>query len=456
MKRSIRILSGLVFTLLAAVSCTTGPALARLDGSSPILDSGSIVFEGPDANLFVIASDRSQPIRLTSGADPDRLSYPAYAWAGDRVVYVAHERSSDGGLTASLYAVRPGARSVRVWRDDSIAPFFLSASPDGSRVGYLGGAAGAAGFRMESVDLANRERVVHGTGQPFYAAWSPTGTQIVSHVNGGPGRNAALRIDYIDALPRIGRVGDPSPALQNDPARLPLRPGAFQTPAYNSDGSRIAVVLRTVDGPGIHFLDAVGDDIGRLTDTRGAVTMSFAPDGNTIAYIDGGYSAIGSIVGPLAVAGATNRRLSDAATAFFWSPDSLKLVFFEPYLSRSDRSPVVMYRVRMYSVLDRQVFTVATMRPAPTFTQQIVPFFDQYARGHSIWSPDSRLLALNTASIAGPEVIHLIDTDTVGPAEFIRVRASGTSDAEALGLLLSEGVRSRPLAFGSNPFFAPE
>ncbi|TVQ18750.1 MAG: hypothetical protein EA382_17375 [Spirochaetaceae bacterium] len=455
----------LMIVLLVAASCATGSDPTRLDGPNPILDSGSVVFQGPDANIFVIAWDRSQPIRLTSGAMAGRLSYPAYAWAGDRVVYVAHDRSADGRLTAAFYTAVPGGRSVRVWRDDSVAPFFLYPSPDGSRVGYLGGSAGTTGFRMESVDLGNRQRVVHGVGQPFYTAWSPSGTQIVSHINGAPGRAAALRIDDVDTLPRIGRAGVPSPS---DPSpsvpsplgstaapRLPLRPGAFQTPAYNADGSRIAVVLRNGAGSGIHFLDATGEDLGRLADTRGAVAMSFAPDGNSISYIDGGYSATGSVVGPLVVAGATNRRLSDAATAFFWSPDSLKLVFFEPYLTR-DGSPTLMYRVRMYSVIDRQVFTVATMRPAQSFTQQIVPFFDQYARGYSIWSPDSRLLALNTVSIAGSEVIHLVDTDTVGPFDFIRVSASGSSDTEALGLVPGEGVRSRPLAFGSNPFFAPE
>ncbi|HEY8635642.1 MAG TPA: hypothetical protein VIL81_00120 [Candidatus Limnocylindrales bacterium] len=45
------------------------------------------------------------------------------------------------------------------------------------------------------------------------------------------------------------------------------------------------------------------------------------------------------------------------------------------------------------------------------FVSQLLPFFDQYALSHRIWSPDSASIALPLVGAGGPSQIFVIRTD---------------------------------------------
>jgi Tol biopolymer transport system component len=440
-----------VLIVLALAGCATPRSFPVLERGGPAIDAGSIVFTGTDGNLYVADGSRDEVLRIAADADlrSGALRYPAYTWVGDSVVYTTQERDTDGAIATTMYAVRPGSRARRIFREEGLAPFFLSPSPDGSRVGYLGSVEGSAGFVMGSVDLSSRRRTSHGSGQPFYAAWAPDGGSLVTHV-GAPGTRAGSELELQTLAAGRNAV---------EQTRLALAAGVFQTPDYSPDGSRIAVVLGTGDRSGIHVLNDAGEDLGVLVGLEGtAASVAWSPRGTRLAYLDGIFTRAGALVGRLYVAGygaARPRKVSDLAIAHFWSPDGTKLLYFEPYTVGA-AGGALAYRVGVYSLVDDSTSFLATMRPAPAFAAQIVPFVDQYERGYTLWSPDSRLITLNTQGLGGEQFVHVLDTESYAPTDAFRVSftpAQGVP-AEYLGLVPAEGVQARAVAAGTLPFFS--
>ena len=445
------LLAVIAFGLLAG-GCATVETVPVLETGEPGLESGAIVFTGGDGNLYVADAGWDGIIRLTEDAELESgsLRYSAYTWAGDSVVYATQEADAAGSIATTLSAVRPGERARTLFRDEGFAPFFLSPSPDGTRVGYLGGRAGEMGFAMGSVELETGERIDHGTGQPFYAAWSPDGDSLATHI-GSPGSRTGSRL----ALQTFGDEG----AVAASATELGLDTGIFQTPDYAPDGSRIAVVLRDAAGDGIHLLDESGSDLGRLVALEEtAASVAWSPVGNRLAYLDGVFTRSGTLAGRLYVAGVGSSRpelVSDLAIAHVWSPDGTKLLYFEPFAAQGPGSSALAYRVVIYSLIAGESSVVASIRPAPSFVAQIVPFIDQYERGHTLWSPDSRLIVLNTLGANGGQYVHLLDTETYEAGEAFRVSYRLVQDVprELLGIAPAEGVRTRAIAEGTVPFF---
>jgi len=73
--------------------------------------------------------------------------------------------------------------------------------------------------------------------------------------------------------------------------------------------------------------------------------------------------------------------------AFFWSPDGTKLA----YLATDDSGE--MLRLRWYVWDGKSTQSYASIVPTRIFMEAYVQFFDQYARGMNIWSPDSTAFA---------------------------------------------------------------
>ncbi|MFW5744664.1 MAG: hypothetical protein ACOC2D_15420 [Spirochaetota bacterium] len=446
-----RILLAVVASALL-VGCTTVDTVPVLETGDPELESGSLVFTGSDGNLYVAEAGRADLVRLTDGADLESgsLRYSAYAWAGESVVYATQEADETGSVGTTLYTVRPGERARELFRDEGFAPFFLSPSPGGSRVGYLGGRRGASGFAMGSVQLETGNRTDHGIGQPFYATWSPDDTTLVTHI-GSPGSRVGSRL----ALQTLGSDGESVRSAID----LGLDTGLFQTPDYAPDGSRIAVVLGDGEESGIHILDETGNDLGRLVTLDGsAASVAWSPTGNRLAYLDGLYTRSGALAGRLYVVGFGSRQpqvVSDLAIAHIWSPDATRLLYFEPFSAQGPGSNALAYRVVVYSIITGESTVVASIRPAPAFLAQIVPFIDQYERGYTLWSPDSRLVALNTLGADGVQYVHLLDTETYEADAAFRVSYQLAQDVppELLGIAPADGIRTRAIAEGTIPFF---
>ncbi|MFP4549493.1 MAG: TolB family protein [Spirochaetales bacterium] len=451
----INIVTGIV--ILAVLTSCVSPSPPRrsyevLEPGLPRVDSGSLLFAGPDGNLYTILEGQEEVRQVTTDATSDSLAlrYSGYTWAGDDIVYMTQERDEDGSVGTSMFRTAPTGTPKRIFRQAGYAPFFLYPTLDGTRVGYLGSQAGLGGYIMGSVDLETGDRLLHGRGQPFYSAWAPDGQSLLVHV-GTPARDSSL------ALQSVAKATDELPETD----RLELEAGFFQSPAYAPDGRSIAVVLEGSDGEtGIHLLDPMGNDLGRLFPVRGSVSLGWAPNGSRMAFLDA-VAPIGSnLAGPLSIIGRGNRSprvVSSRAVAFFWSPDSTRLVFFEPASYGQDSRQVRGFRVGLYDSLTQESRLLATIRPAPEFVSQFVPFFDQYIRAYTIWSPDGRLVALNTLAVTGERLVVVVDTEANPQPRDFRVSAGRISegDSSSLGITTPEGIPHRVLAYGTLPFFSP-
>jgi Tol biopolymer transport system component len=59
----------------------------------------------------------------------------------------------------------------------------------------------------------------------------------------------------------------------------------------------------------------------------------------------------------------------------------------------------------------RQVVEHGPVTVSVAFASQYLPFFDQYSRSHSLWSPDSKALVLPEIGPSGAPRLVLLDTD---------------------------------------------
>jgi Tol biopolymer transport system component len=234
--------------------------------------------------------------------------------------------------------------------------------------------------------------------------------------------------------------------------------GPFQTPAFAPDGNSVALVLNRDGANAIYIVSTDGERAARLSELEGAAALAWSPGGERMAFIDGRYSPTGGVVGKLWVADQSAGRIelvSDSAAGFFWSPDSTKLVYLEPFIVRAgEDSSIFLYRIGIYHTLDGRTDALGAIRPTAEFVRQIMPFFDQYHRAYTIWSPDSRLIALNAVAENGVPVIHLVDTELrrSGDAFSVAYRIPVQTGMRG-GFFPVEGVSSRILGLGTIPFF---
>jgi Tol biopolymer transport system component len=440
-----------VALLVAATSCRSMQPQAVIEGGEPELVSGSVVFAGMDGNLHV-AHGRGEVLQITRSArTADRAVSGAYGWSGDRVVYGVQERSSDGGVTGTVYSVVPGGQSRRLVRRRNFAPFFIFPSPDDTRVAYLGSIVGEASLLMGSIAFTGRDEIVHGTGAPFYAAWSPDGKTLMTHVGtaAGPARSA-MQFQSVEHL----LAGDAPDRV------LDLRAGNFQSPAYSADGRSIAVALAERGVSTVSVLSPSGDRVMDLAPLEGIAALAWSPVGNNLAFVDGSQLPTGGIFGPLWIVDPDRRnlrRVADRVSTFFWSPDGTKILYFEPFFAGSGATGALIYRVGLFRVSEDTPESVGVLRPSEAFVRQIVPFFDQYLQACTIWSPDSRLVVINSARTDGTSVIHLVDTERRrSGSQFSVSLALPVQDSADAGLVTEEGFTSRILGYGTNPFFSRE
>ena len=128
----------------------------------------------------------------------------------------------------------------------------------------------------------------------------------------------------------------------------------------------------------------------------------------------------------LDVAGGQTRVLTrQMVLAFFWSPDGRSIAFITVNGDPQDGGVNALAKTRQLTRLARpaqqpgqgfltlSVVNVATgegvrlldFQPTGVFLTQFLPFFDQYALSHRLWSPDSSALVLPVVEESGQWVL---------------------------------------------------
>jgi len=373
---------------------------------------GRLAVLGGDGSLYTVQPDGSARADLVE-ADGSEVSALQPAWSpdGDRLAWVVQE-ARDGVIGGAIAVAGPRGEDPIV-TPTPFVPYYLSWSPTGDRVAFLGaGADPEVPVEMGVLDLRHepaRARTVAG-GQPFfYFSWAPDGTRVLAH-------SGFDRLEEVD--------------LSGQATRVSARPGLFATPAWSADGSTVVYAQRA--GQGGQQLVAVVDG-GRpkvLLEGRGALSFVLRPDGDAVAYQllgegDGDFfdrrpAQPDDGVRVVDVdTGVTKRATSNRAITFWWSPDSNRLLALAPEPAATGAIPF------MWEVWDGGRAVQADGRHSPTLQvlRDYAPFFTQYAQSATPWAPDGSAFAfpVEDADGQGQIVVQEVDGEPVPIGEGVYV-----------------------------------
>ncbi|MDF1521361.1 MAG: hypothetical protein P1P87_00900 [Trueperaceae bacterium] len=248
----------------------------------------------------------------------------------------------------------------------------------------------------------------------------------------------------------------PHPGDRVHVARLLPEPAGFQSPALSSDDRLVAYGRRDPSGRSVVVVgnperpDAIVEP--RVVGFRGTAAVAWRPGAAQLAIQ---HSATPSAQphGPVDLLDVVNgdvRRLSDDfVLASFWSPDGRYLATLSLVGGDDDRTvvasawpdaaaalqtpvPTPLARrvqarttalaLKVIDVDSGAVRPLGVFTPSPLFLLQYLPFCDQYARSHRLWSPASDTL-----------VLPALDGDGVPTLVFFGV------DGEARPLVVGDG-----------------
>lgn len=369
-----------------------GPsAAASPPPAAAISAPGRLAVVGGDGSLSTMRPDGSDLVTM----DVDGVAVqPSWSPDGRRLAWVVQRTSADGGVGGSIVVAGPrGERPVVTGAP--FMPYYLSWSPTGDRIAFLGaGGDPARPVEMGVLDLSvdpPRARPVTGGRPFFYFAWSPDGRRVLAH-------SGYDRLDEVDLAGRTTRVS--------------RRPGVFAAPAWSADGRTLVYAERA--GGGVQRLVAVVGDRGPrvLVEGRGSLAFVLRPDGGAVAYqllgeddgdlLDRRPAQAGDGVRVVDVrSGVTRRATSMRAMTFWWSPDGERLLALAPEPAASERIPFV------WQVWDGGPGRPESGRHSPTIQviQEYAPFFTQYAQSTTPWSPDGSAFAFPKSDPAGQGTI---------------------------------------------------
>ena len=400
-----------------------------------------IVFINPDGELETISPDGSGRRRLTSGG----LIFQFPAWSpNSRYIAALGLSSTHAGVFLVEDAPDALSRSPQpIYESNRNIPIYAYWSPDGQHISFITNrlAENALGLHVVSLNdtLLNGPTDIVGdnpiaVGQPCFWDWSADGRRILLHIGSTNEDDAQLK--FID------------PFKPHQRRRSIARPGFFQAPGIARSGQFWA--FGQVDQTGKLQLVVDGHDVpSRLViPHQGLAAMSWSPTSAQLAYISP-TEPLQTYYGPLRLLDVSTAKVrmlaDDVVIAFFWSPDGRWIAYFTianaaEYLhERIFPNPDIAARAGGFLIEDPssesadegdddqtsllnlwavdvesgEAHLITTFMPARSFDSLLLPFFDQYALSHRIWSPNSDAVVLpiaesdETADIAGIYIVPI-------------------------------------------------
>jgi TolB protein len=331
--------------------------------------SNRLLVHGVDVNLYTIRPDGSDRVALTNDATSQRqYTQPTWSPSGKKIAWA--EIDNRAGDFKSALVVSQFDGLAREHFDTPFAPFYLQWSPDETRLAYLSNwvSFNQSTIALRMVDLAATEEKIRTLveGQPLYLVWSPAGDRLLIHIDND-------RLEFWD--------------VAGDGTALSPTFAAFPAPQWSNDGSHLLYALGEAGRQQLVLTDPEGNLSQEITDFSENISFSLSPTSDRVAYVITPANVGTAAFGPLYVVeldSARTRELSsDPVMAFFWSPDGTKLA----YLVTDESGGVLRLRWRVWDGTSNKSY--AAIVPSRTFLQAYLAFFDQYARGMTIWSPNS-------------------------------------------------------------------
>lgn len=312
-----------------------------------------LVVLGTDGNLYLVGGDGAGLVRLTDdgGADAGHFQ-PTWMADGQHVIW-SRVRSPTEGWLEVVWADGNGRQAL----PPGFPAFYLYPSPHGRRVAHL--SEGPIGLELVVVDLSSGESTLVARGAPLYWSWAPDGRWLVMHI----GHELSLA------------------TVEGDMEFLGVEPGIFLAPWWSADA--LVYVTRAGERHRLVVADRSGKVLSVAAEFEGAVRFIPEPAGRRVAYVVHGHGGPGPL---MVVDFATGRRsevTKEPVLGFWWSPDSNHLLVLGFALGSA--MPWLRYSVWNEDGL----WSFGPFLPSAAMVREVLPFFEQFAQSHRLWSPDS-------------------------------------------------------------------
>lgn len=399
-------------TVVAAAAAPL-PTPVAAPPTSPAVNRIAIVNQ--DGQIETMSPSGADRRVLTLASDQTSFQFPTWSPDGKQIAIIG-TRALSGAIYVLNDAARTGIlRDHQLYYSVNELPIYLFWSPDNQNLGFLANRPrDSLSLNVIAGDGATDSRQL-ATGNPLYWDWSDDGRQILAHA-GSRGTDDTLAVIGLD-----GETGADNLAI----------PGVFQAPGIGRDGRYWAFAEQS-DG-GLSSLVVVDTQTGErsMHQQVGSTALSWSPTRDQIAFTKGAISGH-PYWGPLYildVATGEERVISTRTVlAFFWSPDGRQIAFITIanniedegiYAATTEKSRSIGRLVSLpeaqfgQGFLTLSVFDIEAgeglrlldFEPTIPYLAQFLPYFDQYALSHRIWSPDSQALVLPVRDESGNSIL---------------------------------------------------